>query len=442
MSNSSKSFIEKQYKILYPSRNQTEFQIYCLDDLIPKDHKVRALWEFVEKMDVDSCYDEIFTFEGAAGRSTTSPRILLALWIYAIMDGVISARKIIDLCKHHNVYRWIAGGVSVNRTMMSDFRSKNPAKFEELLTSCLAVMIKGGVIDDQDFAQDGTRVKANAGLSSFRREATLEKLQTEIIQRINALEAELEENPKKYDARTQAAQERAKRERSKRVDEALKNLKNCKKQKIAQGKKTREVVREKDLEKTRASTTDPEARKMKMGDGGFRLAFNVQFATGIKSRVIFGADVVNTLDPGTSSPMMQKVNETLNALKMPRAKNWCADSAYSSKEDIEKAAELFPECTYNAPAKLKAGIDPKKHQKKDSESVKKWRDRLDTPEMKDIYQYRCSTAEFSNAQTKNHGLREFLVRGINKVLGMVNLHAISNNITRYFDLMRRKKQTC
>lgn len=176
---------------------------------------------------------------------------------------------------------------------------------------------------------------------------------------------------------------------------------------------------------------------MKMGDGGYRLGFNVQFATGMKSRVIFGTEVVNTLDPGTSPGMMQKVHLTIKHLNMMDPKSWNADSAYSSKADVEAAAMLFPNCRYFSPAKLKKGIDPKKVQKRDSEAVVKWRETLETDEMKESYSQRSSTAEFSNAQTKNQGMRQFLVRGFRKVRGMVNLHAISHNITRYWDLSRK-----
>jgi len=176
---------------------------------------------------------------------------------------------------------------------------------------------------------------------------------------------------------------------------------------------------------------------MKMGDGGYRLAFNVQFATGMRSRVIFGTEVVNTLDPGTSPEMMMKVHLTLRNLNMSELKTWNADSAYSSKADIEAASMLFPNCRYFSPAKLKKAIDPKKIQKNDSEAVIKWRETLETDEMKKSYSQRCSTAEFSNAQTKNQGMGEFLVRGLRKVRGMANLHAISHNITRFWDLSRK-----
>ena len=437
MKKTSKNSNEHLYKIINPCRNQLEFLPRCLDDIIPADHKVRQVWEFVEKMDINICYDEILTLEGVAGRPTTSPKIILCLWIYSIMDGNISARKIEELCTYHNVYKWIAGGAAINRTMLSDFRSKNPEKFNELLISCLAVMVKAGVLNDTDFAQDGTKVKASAGSSSFRREETLEKLNNVIKTHVEDLEKDLIKDPKKYDERTKAAKSRAAQESSERVEDALNALKDIREEKIRQGKKKHRVITDEELENTRASTTDSEARKMRMGDAGFRPAFNVQFATGVDSRVIFGVGVVNTLDPGTSPIMMGKVNNTLNALKMPSAKNWVADAAYSSKEDIDKVARLFPECNYYSPAKPRKGIDPKTHQRGDSENVKKWRDELDSPEMKNAYKHRCSTAEFSNAQTKNHGMTEVLIRGIEKVLAMANLHAIAQNITRFFDLVSK-----
>lgn len=178
-----------------------------------------------------------------------------------------------------------------------------------------------------------------------------------------------------------------------------------------------------------------------MGDSGFRGAFNIQFATGVKSRVIYGVAVVNTLDPGTSPTMIQKVHAYLDYLKMPAAENWNADSAYSGKEDIEKVAQLYPKCNYNTPPKPRKNVDPKKHQKGDSEAVKEWRDRLGSSEMEEAYKNRCSTAEFSNAQTKNHGMTEVMGRGLETVLGEIQLHAITHNVLRYLDLAKKKQET-
>lgn len=422
------------YKTRGPVRNQLEMQFSCLDMLIPEDHPVRNIWDFIQEMDTRSCFDKIKSFIGCQGRSTTNPNILLTLWIYSLMDGNASARKLEELCKNHNVYKWIAGGAPINRTMLADFRSHDLFKFEDLLVSCLAVMLKHGVIKDEDFAQDGTRVKANAGFNSFRREDSLEKLEAELKTYIKQLEEEAKASESNYERRQKERKQQYAIEKRERVQKALDELKSAREVRVENAQKNHEKLEKEDLNNVRASVTEPEVRKMKMGDGGFRLAYNVQFATGLDSRVIYGVDVVNTLDPGTAPWMIGKVNSLLQRLKMRTIRYWFGDSAYSSKEDVETVAELYPEVTYYGPPKVRKGIDPKKYVKNDSESVKRWRDLIGNEKIEELYKKRCSTAEFSNAQTKNHGFKEFLVRGHEKVKGATILQAIAHNIQRFLAL--------
>lgn len=425
------------YKIHGPERYQFEMQIACLDSLIPEDHTVRAVWDFVQEMDTRSCFYGINTLFGCQGRSTTCPKILLTVWIYSLIDGNASARKLEELCKNHNVYRWVVGGAPINRTMLAEFRSKDPAKFEELLVSCLAVMLKHGVINDENFAQDGTKVKANAGFNSFRREDTLEKLKDDLKIYVKKLSEEIDASESTYEKHQKERKQRYAIEKQERVKKALEELEKAREVKEKNAKKNREKLEEGALENTRASFTDPEVRKMKMGDSGFRLAYNVQFVTGLDSRVIFGVDVGNTLDPGTSTRMIAIVSSILKRLKMRGIKYWLGDSAYSSKDDVEDVAKLYPDIIYYGPSKVRKGIDPKKHLKGDSEAVKQWRDRIGNEEVEEIYKKRVSTAEFSNAQTKNHAFTKFFVRGLEKVKGAALLQAISNNIQRFFDLKRK-----
>jgi transposase len=425
------------YKIHGPERCQFEFQFACLDTLIPEDHRVRAVWDFVQEMDTSFCFDGIKTSFGGQGRSATCPKILLTLWIYSLMEGNASARKLEDLCENHNVYKWIVGGAPINRTMLAEFRSKNPFKFEDLLASCLAVMLKHEVIKDEDFAQDGTRVKANAGFNSFRRKGSLGDLKDDLKIYIKQLTEEIEASKDTYEKRLKERRQRHAIEKHERVQKALDELKRFKETKIENAQKSREKVEEKTLENLRVSSTDQEARKMKMGDGGYRLAYNVQFATGLDSRVIFGVDVVNTLDPGTAPRMIGKVQSLLKRLTMKGIRYWIGDSAYSSKEDVGAVAELYSDVIYFGPAKVNKGVDPKKHLKNDSKAVKQWRDRIDNKEVNEMYKKRCSTAEFSNAQVKNHGFTQFFVRSLEKVKGAAILQAMAHNIQRFLNLISK-----
>lgn len=225
----------QNFKTVTPCRNQMEFSLTCLDQLIPSEHKARAIWDFVNKMDTRPCFAELNTFYGEAGRPASCPKVLFALWLYSILDGNSSARKLEELCQNHNVYKWIAGGVSINRTMLADFRSKNSIKFEDLLTNCLFVMVQAGIVKDEDFSQDGTRVKANAGLKSFRRQESLLNIKDEITNYIQEIESESSTGG--YDKRKKASEERALNDRLNRVNQALENLEKARDEKTENGKK-------------------------------------------------------------------------------------------------------------------------------------------------------------------------------------------------------------
>jgi transposase len=429
-----------QYKLKKPCRDQIEFKYACLDNQIPEDHRARKIWDFVEAMDTSICLEYVNSMSFSVGRPTTDPKVILALWIYTILDGNSSARKLEELCDNHEVYKWICGNISVNRTTLAQFRSHHPRKFDELLTSCLAVLVKSGLINDSDFSQDGTRVKANAGYNSFRRENTLKKIEADLTDYIKKIKLEEKSNPNSYEERQRRAKERLAIEKKQRVTEALKSLEAARCEKARNGKRNNKIPTEEELNDVRASTTDPDVRKMKMGDSGYRLAYNLQFATGLDSRVIYGLDVVNILDPGTAPIMMAQVQERLKKLGLNQIKKWIADSAYSAKIEIETTALLFPNCLYYAPPKPNKGIDPKIERKGDSEAVKQWRSMIDSEEIKTLYKKRVSTAEFSNMHVKNQALDEFSVRGILKVKGMAFLHAIAQNFARYMDLLIKKTE--
>lgn len=426
------------YKLNSSIRDQYQFQNICLDDLVPEDHKVRLIWDFVSQMDLSACLEEISSYRGSVGRSRTDPKILMTLWIYTIIDGNTSARKLEELCFNHDVYKWICGGVSVNRTSLAEFRSANPRKFNELLVKCLAVMVKNDLISDSDFSQDGTRVKASAGNNSFHREDSLKKLEEKLTAHIENLRKEEKVSLNIYERRKQERKEKLTIEKRNRVKAALETLERARREKVINAKRNHKKVTEDDLKNVRASTTDPEVRRMKMGDSGFRLAYNVQFATGLDSRVIYGVDVVSTLDPGTPPRLMAQVQECLKSLNLKGIKRWIADTAYSATTDIITAAQLFPNCLYYAPPNPSIGVDPKKPRKKDFKAMLDWRERIGTEETNELYKKRCSTAEFSNMHVKNRKFVEFSVRGLVKARGMALLHAIAQNVARTMDLIKKK----
>jgi transposase len=250
-------------RLVTVDRSQVELRPLDLDSLIPSTHRARAVWAFVERLDLSKFYEPIKARGSLAGRSATDPKVLMALWLYAISQGIGSARVLERLCDEQDAYRWLRGGVPVNYHTLSDFRTANEAALDDLFTQILAVMTQQGLITLRRVAQDGMRIRTSAGTSSFRRRERLEELLVAARAQVEAVKRQArEEVDTQRSARKRAAEERAVRERKERLERALEELKKIDAQK-AQMKGGHKPKGD-----PRASMSDPEARKMKMADGG------------------------------------------------------------------------------------------------------------------------------------------------------------------------------
>lgn len=409
--------IKASARVLLPNRKQLEFRASDLESLLPEGHRARLVWGFVERCELSVLYEGIKSREGTAGRDAIAPEILLALWLYATLESVGSARGLARLSESHDAYRWICGGVQVNYHTLSDFRSDHGEVLDGLLSESVASLMAAGVVKLGRVAQDGMRVRASAGTGSFRREDKLKGYLEEARARVQALKGQVDEDPGLLTRRQAGARARAIREREERIAKALARLPELAEIKRRQGKKAEEA---------RASSTDADATVMKMGDGGFRPAYNAQYATDGESQVVVGAEVVTLgSDQGQLAPMIEQVAERCG--KCPE--QWLVDGGYNSHEQIEAAAQ---HTEVYAPVPKPRDEDTDAHQPKpgDSEAVAAWRLRMGADEAKAIYKHRAAVAECVNAQARNRGLTRLLVRGKAKVRCVVLLHALAHNLMR------------
>ena len=390
-----------------------------LEATLAADHEARAIWLVVQRLDLSQFLAPIRAREGEPGQSAIDPAILISLWVYATSQGVGSARELDRLCKEHDAYRWICGGVSVNYHTLADFRVDHHEALDELFTQVLAVMMNEGLVSLTRVAQDGTRVRASAGADSFRRERTLTELLTEARAQVEHVKGLAEDAS--VTAREAAAHKRAAKEREERIERALGEL-----PKIRESKKT-----EDDKKEARASTTDPEARVMKMPDGGFRPAYNIQFATTTEEKVVVGVSATNIgSDKNELGPMLDQIEERTGE----RPKEALVDGGFVKLEEIEVAAEKGT--TTYAPVPAKKGEEPDYRPKPgDGKEVAAWRVRMGTDEGKAIYKERCETAELPNAHVKaRFGLTQLPVRGLNKVVTVGLWMALTYNLLRWVSL--------
>ena len=412
-------------RVVKPVRNQLSLQPTDLEALVPDDHPVRAIWALTERLDLSEYYGEIEARGSTPGRPATDPQVLLALWLFANSEGVGSARLLERLCDRDAPYRWICGGVPVNHHTLSDFRVKNGKKLDRLLTQTLAALMKQGVLQLKRVAQDGMKVRAHAGAGSFKRKSSLERAHQEAEQQVRRLKRELADDPGAGNRRTQAAKERAAEARQKAIEAALKEMPLLEEKQDLREKRDGKRAEKKEV---RASTTDAECRVMKMADGGFRPAYNVQLATDVGTGCIVGVDVTNT---GSDQPHVVPMLDDIAQRTGRTPDEYLIDGGFVTHENIEVVSARGA-TVYAPPAKSRTPkVDPYEPKKGDAPAVAAWRQRMKTDSAKRIYLQRGAVAERTNADLRMHRRLDRLnVTGLVKVKSVVLLAALTYNVLR------------
>ena len=399
-----------------PDRAQGWLYKQMPDQLVAPEHPVRVVAEAVEALDVSGFLAEAKAVEGHPGRPVTSPRLLLALWVYAIQQGVGTATELARRCEEDRAFEWLAGGVKVSHDKLSQFRVENLEVLQQVFTDVLSVLLQQGLVSLEQVAQDGTRVRASASAPSFRREQSLVECREQAELHLRAVLAQ-KEDPELTRGQ-QAAREAKARDYKARVDAALEAIK----QQQARKKGA-------DKDKVRASTTDADARVMKMADGGFRPAYNLQFAVAGETlggpRTIVGVEVTNLgSDLGSVSPMVEQIEQRTGQVP----KSMLADGGHATCQDVKQCAAKGVEALISVPERMAQAGQQGDH----SPEVEAWRERMLTEEAKKQYKVRASLVENVNAQVKGrYGLTQLTVRGLDKVKSVALLMALAHNLAAH-----------
>jgi transposase len=407
-------------------RSQIAVQFAALDDMIPADHLVRVVWAMVGEMDLGTFYAVIESVEGAAGRSAIDPAILISVWLFAVLQGVGSARELARLCEEHICYRWILGGVSVNYHTLADFRSEHGDELDRLLKEGVAALLAEGLIDLEETAQDGMRIRGGAGKNSFHRRETLEKHLQKAEERVEQLKESSEQSSRK-----EAAQKRAAKEKVGRVKQALEELGKIEKQR-------EKAHRKKERTEPRTSETDSEVHILKMAAGGYRPAVNAEVVVETKQQIILGVDVVNTVDQGQMTPMLEKIQASYGEYPVRHL----VDKGFVTISEIEIAEQhgvaVYAPIPSNYAAQDSGGTAPKPTESHFNGGVQNWLSRMGTEEAKAIYKHRPASVECTNADARQRGYYQVLVRGLKKVRAVFLWFALAHNLLRTWAIRKQR----
>lgn len=417
-------------RFIRADRVQTHWDFIDLEALLPIDHRARIVMSFVEGLDLRPLYGAIKAREGEPGRPPPDPAVLLALWLYATIERVGSARQLARLVQRDVAYRWIAGGVPLNYHGLSDFRVAHVAVLDRLLTESVTALIAEGVVSLSEIAVDGTKVRANASRDSFKTGSKLAQVEIAVEQRLAALKAEVERDPDASLRRKRAAQERAARDVKERAERARAALDKVRAEKEKRAKKHPQDEAKKSEPKV--SLTDPEARNMRFPDGAIRPAYNAQIAVAPREGIIVSVEMTDRRnDAGLAEPMV----DDLVARYGTTPGSLLVDTHYATSEDmVALAAHAAGPVKVFAPTPTErddvspiALANRKRKRAREPESVKEWRDRMATQAGQEVFRLR-KLIERINGNLKNHGFGFIPVRGLIKAKAIALLHALANNL--------------
>jgi len=398
-----------------------------LDSLVAAEHPVRAMWSLISKFDFSPYFERIKSWAGQAGRPAIDPSVLLAVWVFGHFENVGSAYELATSCERDVVYRWILGGITVDRKTLSNFRTAHRKTVDKLLTKLIAMLMRAGVIAIDRLAQDGMKVRACAGADSFRRRESLEKCLADARELVERLGKDIEKND---GGRAQAALNRAAEERKAALEKALEELEAVEKVREVEAERNR--ARAEKRKEPRASTTDPEARVMKMADGGFRPSFNVQLAEETGAGLIVGVHVSNE---GTDAQQVEPALGDVMARTGELPREMLLDGGYATHANIEGLADHGITTYAPVPEPKNKETDKYKPKPTDSEVVAEWRTRMKSDEAAELYKQRAATAERTNAEMRTRrGLSRFTVRGLEKVTTVTLFAVLAYNIFKCISL--------
>lgn len=412
----------KRVRTRQPERSQGWLFMQMPGANLPPTHPVRVVAGAVERLDLSAFEEGARAVEGHAGRPRTSPQLLLSLWLYGLTRGVGEASEIARRTRQEEAFSWLCGGVEVSHDALSAFLVEHPGALEGLFTQVVGLLLHHGLVTLEHVAQDGTRVRAHAGAPSFRSGPALEECEQQARLHMKAVLAAASEPA--TSRRQQAAQAAAARSYQRRVEKALEQLA------VRERENSERKRSERAKSPLRTSTTDAEARVMKMADGGFRPAYNVQLAVaGVPQggkRTIVGVRVTNEgSDMGSVGPMLAQVKRRSGELP----DNLLADGGHASVEAIKTCADQGVSAYIAAPQRMAQGGGRTADRSAEMEA---WRERMASEEGKQEYRGRAGLVENVNAQLKErYGLTQFAVRGLAKVTCMALMVGLAHNLSTH-----------
>lgn len=299
-----------------------------LNDWVTDDHPARVFSDLVDRL-------RIAGFKNAAveGRPRYDTRMMLKALLWAYANGIRASRKIEDRLHSDVVFMWLSGRQTPDFHTVCDFRRCNEAAIDRLFAEVIVLAKVLGLVRLGLLALDGTKVRASAGVGSFKTVKGWRKALAEARQKVAEILAEAEAQDRADDAKYGC---------DKRGDELPEELRDAR-ARVARIEKVLATVAENTKDSLKISSTDLDARFMHCPMGSMP-AFNGQVVV-TEDQLIVHADVTTEpIDTNQLAPALAGVERNTGA----KPDQVVADAGYKSGPNLRlleeaKVAGYLPE---------------------------------------------------------------------------------------------------
>ena len=288
-----------------PDRKQLFYDMVDVDRLVPEDHEVRRLWAFLDQLDMTVVYRSYKAIEEEFGRMPIEPKVLFAVWLYGFMKGIGSSEVLEELCRVHNEFRWICGGLKPCARTLRNFRNAQRGMLDGLLTDSIAALIRAGLVSVATMSQDGTTIRSASSKRSFRKADEVEEAYEQAKERVRVLNEMSDDEAREHEQRQQAAMKREAEKKMRLAQEALEKL-----------RERRKGTEEGQDYEGKVSITEPDSKFMPCKEGVSAPAYNIQIVSSEdRSPAVLGVGVFEKAsDTYTLEEMMKGVREKLDGI--------------------------------------------------------------------------------------------------------------------------------
>ena len=424
---------------------------------LPKDHLAYFIDNVVDQLDL--C--EVFaSYEGTKGQPPYHPQMMVKVWLYGYCVGIRSSRRL-ERALHEDVgFRMLSGNQQPDHWTLSEFRRRHLSALSGLFLQTVRLAQQAELVKLGQVAIDGTKLKANASkhkaMSYGRMEKEEKRLREEIRQYFEEVEATDQAEQERYGMKRGdelPGHLKTEKQRLDVIREAMAQLEEQARQKAAaeQQKRREKAAKEgrtyhprKDPDdaapspKAQRNFTDPDSRIMKNADKAFIQAYNAQAAVDVDSQIIVAAQLSNQAADG---PHLVGMVEQVEQATGERPVEVLADAGYFSEDNVTTLEErgmsvlIPPERVRHR--QWRERCSPSSPPPDDASVCERMSYRLKLPKNRERYRKREQSVEPVFGQIKEaRGLRQFLLRGLEKVSALWQLECAAHNLLK---LYRAKK---